>query len=175
MAVLEIPEDVWTAPVGGLVRHAGHHVNVKVSESFGLREQHHVGLLTSGDRAERHRCLPEQVAERRCLLGGELIKGVDMAKRHQDEPTGETRVEVMGDAPTTVTDEPLTERCVRTGLLACITISWHRQSLADTQLRFARPLRVVAALCATDRRVRARWSLRYVRLGPFGASASMVA
>ena len=123
MAVSEVAEDVWTAPVAGVVRHAGHHVHVKVSESFGLREQHHVGLLTSGDRSERHRCPPEQVAERRCLLGGELIKGVDMAKRHQDEPTGETRVEVMGDAPTTVTDEPLTERCVRTGLLACITIS----------------------------------------------------
>ena len=98
-----------------------------------------------------------------------------MAKRHQDEPTGETRVEVMGDAPTTVTDEPLTERCVRTGLLACIAISWHRQSLVDPQLRVARPLRVVAALFATDYRVRARWSLRFVRLGPFGASASMVA
>lgn len=116
--VVQVAEHVRTSTVVGLVRQTRNDVHVKVSEPFRLGEQHHVGLLAASDGLQRDRSLPQEITECDRLIGGQLIQRMNMPERRQDEPTLEARVEVMCHAPAGLPDEPLSERGVRTGLLA---------------------------------------------------------
>jgi len=49
----EIVDDRGTAVLGRKFGHARHDMEVRVAELLLLREQHHVGLLASGDFAQR--------------------------------------------------------------------------------------------------------------------------
>jgi hypothetical protein len=102
---LQVRENSRSSTFVRKVTHPRDKMKMHVGKPFGFREHHHVRLLAVCGSFERYRRISNQPTERFGFFIRHLIGRGNMAKWHDHEPSRETGIKRMGNAPPAITTD----------------------------------------------------------------------